>query len=65
MPAAAAGYLMRLDQAVARVAASNLNWPNDTCYLLTSLLIELRAVWAYQLLEQALKQANVNISLKV
>ncbi len=62
MPAAAAGYLLRLDQMVAHIAQPN--WPDDTCYLLVSLLIELRAVWAYQLLEQALKQANVNISLK-
>lgn len=61
-PAAAAMYLMRLDAAVARCMQPC--WPDETAYLVTSLFIELRAVWAYQLLEKALKAADISISLK-
>jgi len=61
-PAAARGYMGRLDASIARDFANGDEGPLP--YLYMSLIIELRAVWFYQLYQETLTENDHGLSLR-
>lgn len=62
VPAAAKVYFAKLDSHIEHtITAPN---KNDACYLWVSLMIELRAYWAYGLYQEVLSQHQKTLSLK-
>ena len=60
---AAAHYFARLDAGISKRIAAHCSAP-DVPYLGVSLIVELRACWAYPLYHQALETAGIPLSLK-
>lgn len=61
-PAAAWMYFGRLDAGITRTLGADAH--PEVPYLFVSLIIELRAIWAYRLYQKALTEAGVALSLK-
>ncbi len=61
-PAAAKVYFAKLDSHIEHTVTSPQK--NDACYLWVSLMIELRAHWAYGLYQEMLSQQQKTLSLK-
>ncbi len=62
MPASARMYFGRLDAGVNRMLADEV--PVEVPYLYVSMIVELRAIWAYRLYNDVLLNSGLNISLK-
>ncbi|MBL8660661.1 MAG: hypothetical protein JNM75_13000 [Rhodospirillales bacterium] len=62
MPAAARMYFGRLDAGINRMLADEI--PVEVPYLYVSMVVELRAIWAYRLYNDVLVDSGLNISLK-
>ena len=61
-PASARAYFNRLETGMVRLFGRSANY--RTIYLYMSLVVEFRAVWAYNLLQTALDHNALNISLE-
>lgn len=61
-PAAAKTYFAKLDSAIEQALGQRR--AGDACYLWVSLIIELRANWAFDFYQRALVQAKKSLSLK-
>lgn len=62
MPASARMYFGRLDAGINRMLADEV--PVEVPYLYVSMVVELRAIWAYRLYNDVLLDSGLNISLK-
>lgn len=61
-PASARAYFSRLEASMLRLFGVNANY--RTIYLYMSMIVEFRAVWAYEILQKCIDRNNLNVSLK-
>lgn len=62
MPSSARMYFGRLDASVSRALEADVS--AEVPYLYVSMIVELRAIWAYRLYHEVLSESGLNISLK-
>jgi hypothetical protein len=62
MPASARMYFGRLDASVSRALDADVS--AEVPYLYVSMIVELRAIWAYRLYHDVLSESSLNLSLR-
>lgn len=61
-PASARAYFSRLEASMLRMFGADANY--RTIYLYMSMIVEFRAVWAYEILQKCIDRNNLNVSLE-